>query len=314
MTGPILVFGGAHIDRRGRVDGTTVMGASNPGRWFEEPGGGGFNAARTLSRLGHSVRLIAPRGGDAAGDAVSLAAEAAGIDDRPVIFLDRATPSYTAVLDASGDLVVAIADMDLYRLFTPRRFRVRAVRQSLDEASMVLCDANYSAETLMALAEATTARKLPLAAIAISPAKVERLRPALDRLWFLFMNAAEAEALAGSRAQTVEDWPGLLRKTGLQAGVVTSGGRAAIAFQGDHVVRLVPPPIEGVEDVTGAGDAMAAGMLSAFRQGLTLAEALRMGTASAALTIQSNNATAENMTADLLKTTMALVPQPEILS
>lgn len=314
MTGLILVFGGAHIDRRGRIHGATAMGASNPGHWFEEPGGGGFNAARTLSRLGHPVRLIAPRGGDAAGEAVSLAAEAAGIDDRPVIFLDRATPSYTAVLDDAGDLVIAIADMDLYRLFSPRRFRVRAVRQSLDEASMVLCDANFSTEMLEALAEATAMRKTPLAAIAISPAKVQRLRPVLNRLWFLFMNAAEAEALTGSRPDAVEDWPRLLRKVGLDAGVVTSGGRAAIAFRGDHAIKLVPPPLEGVKDVTGAGDAMAAGMLSGLRNGLSLAEALRMGTAAAALTIQSANATAETMSPDLLTSMMALVPQPEILS
>ena len=79
MTGSkVSIFGGAHIDRRGRICGATAPGASNPGSWFEEAGGGGFNAARNLARLGLEVRMISPRGGDAAGDTVAEAAAAAG--------------------------------------------------------------------------------------------------------------------------------------------------------------------------------------------------------------------------------------------
>ena len=57
----ILVMGGAHVDRRGRIAGETAPGASNPGAWFVEAGGGAFNAARNLARLGHQVRLVSPR-------------------------------------------------------------------------------------------------------------------------------------------------------------------------------------------------------------------------------------------------------------
>ena len=116
-----LVLGGAHVDRRGRIVGETAPGASNPGRWFVEAGGGGFNAARNLARLGHRVRLISPRGGDSEGALVEAAALAAGVEDTPFTFLDRTTPSYTAILERDGNLVVALADMDLYRYFTPRR-------------------------------------------------------------------------------------------------------------------------------------------------------------------------------------------------
>ncbi|MNL58944.1 fructoselysine 6-kinase [compost metagenome] len=96
--------------------------------------------------------------------------------------------------------------------------------------------------------------------------------------------------------------------------MVTEGSRAIIAFQGEQVAKLTPRPIEGVIDVTGAGDAMAAGMLSALRNGLPLAAALRMGAAAATLTIRSPSATAEAMTSDLLNSTLALVPEAEILS
>ncbi len=312
-TGFILVLGGAHVDRRGRIQGETVIGASNPGHWIEEAGGGAFNAARNLSRLGHSVRMISPRGGDQAGDLVSSEAAATGIDDRPIVFLDRATPSYTAILDAAGDLVVALADMDLYRLFSPRRLRVRALRQSLADTDMVLCDANLPAETLESLAKATNRLGKPLAAIAISPAKVVRFRAALPHINMLFMNTAEAAALAGERPSTPEAWPALLRQCGLRGAVITDGKRPLIAYDAAGVARLTPSPVENVADVTGAGDAMAAGTLAGRLAGLSLDEALRMGTAASALTLQSFGATAKNLTPEGVNAQLALVPAAEIL-
>ncbi|MGO8078165.1 PfkB family carbohydrate kinase, partial [Rhizobium leguminosarum] len=47
-----------------RCGAPCAVRASNPGTWFEEPGGGGFNAARNLARLGFQVTMISPRGGD----------------------------------------------------------------------------------------------------------------------------------------------------------------------------------------------------------------------------------------------------------
>lgn len=314
MTVDILVIGGAHIDRRGHLFGHTKMGASNPGRWMEEPGGGGFNAACNLARLGHSVRLISPRGGDAAGEQVSAAAERLGIDDRPVVFLDRATPSYTAILEDDGNLVIALADMALYDLFSARRLRARTTRESLADTRAILCDANLPAETLTALGNFTASNGVPLSAIAISPAKATKLLPGLHNLDHVFMNANEAEVIAGRRAADPAEWPLLLQKAGLKAGTITAGSGMTIAFDEDRAIALSPPPVSGIADVTGAGDAFASGFLSARLDGGSLDLALRMGTAAAALTLLSPHATAESLSADLLDTHLALVPEPEFLS
>ena len=314
MTARILVLGGAHIDRRGRISGATTPGASNPGSWMAEPGGGAFNAARALSRLGHSVRLITPRGGDAAGESVAQAAIDAGIDDRPFVFLDRATPSYTAILERDGNLVIALADMELYRLFTPRRLRVSSVRNALDETDLILTDANLPAETLAAICKAANDRNIPVAAIAISPAKVVRFSAILPQLDFLFMNTAEATALTGWRADTTAEWPALLRAKGLKAGIVTNGGDAVVAFNGDESAFLAPPPLDHVADVTGAGDAATAGFLDAVIAHQPLAEALRQAVACAAITLQATNATAANLSRAVLEQHMKLVPPAENLS
>jgi pseudouridine kinase len=314
MAKKILVLGGAHIDRRGRIFGDTAPGSSNPGAWFEEPGGGGFNAARNLARLGFDVRMISPRGGDAIGEMVTEAARHAGIDDRPFVFLDRKTPSYTAILENDGNLVIALADMELYRLFGPRRLTIRSVRDAFEEADLILCDANLPPETLAGIALRATEGGKPLAAIAISPAKVVRLNACLSGIDYLFLNEAEAAALTESRPEHALQWVDQLRSLGLKGGVITRGQRELVAFSGDETVSLQPPAVEDIADVTGAGDSLAAGVLSGLLAGLDLAEAVRHGVAAAAITVQSPFAVAENLSPELLKTMLGLVPKAEMLS
>ncbi|WP_077961117.1 carbohydrate kinase family protein [Ensifer adhaerens] len=310
----IAVFGGAHIDRRGRIAGTTAPGSSNPGTWFEEAGGGGFNAARNLARLGHSVRMISTRGGDAAGEMVTAAAAAAGVIDSPLTFLDRQTPSYTAILENDGNLVIALADMELYRLFSPRQLQRRSLREVVATSRLVLTDANLPEETIAALAQSAASQGHLVAGIAVSPAKVVRYRPCLSHLSFLFMNESEARALTGKEAAEAEEWPSLLRGLGINGGVVTRGGRAVVAFEGERTCIVVPPALPALADVTGAGDALASGFLSARLSGHGIDDCLRHGIAAAGLTLRSPLAASEEMSAANLEQALALVPAPQMLS
>ncbi|MBA4784437.1 MAG: carbohydrate kinase family protein [Rhizobiales bacterium] len=311
MSRRVLVLGGAHLDRRGRISGDTAMGASNPGAWMEEIGGGAFNVARNLAILGHQVTMVSPRGGDMTADKIAAAAEAAGVIDRPFVFLDRATPSYTAILERDGNLVVALADMDLYRLFGPRRLQVRALRQSIEEAELIVCDANLPAETLTALCAVASQAGVPVAGIAISPAKVVRFSAALPALGYLFMNAAEAAALCGSQAATAATWPVHLRRKGLRAGVVTDGGHKLAAFDATESLTMAPPPLTYTADVTGAGDALAAGTLDALLRHKGLPEAIRCGIAASRITLRSPHAVAPDLTPDAMDDETTLVGAPQ---
>lgn len=310
----ILVLGGAHIDRRGRIDGETVPGASNPGRWIEEPGGGGFNAARSLARLGLKVTMISPRGGDATGQRVAEAAAAAGVDDRPFTFLDRTTPSYTAILERDGNLVIAMADMELYRLFTPRRLKIRAVREAIGATNMLVVDANLPADTLEAIALQAQLLGKKVVGIGISPAKVVRYKNCLPLMDYLFLNAAEAGTIAQATPDSVAQWPDILRGIGLKGGVITNGAGPVICFDHDGDYALQPPHLEALADVTGAGDSLCAGTVSQLAKGNRLSQALRHGVALAGLTLLSPHATAEDLTPECLAARLDHIPEPHALT
>ena len=87
-----------------------------------------------------------------------------------------------------------------------------------------------------------------LSAIAISPAKVVKFKGALPHISHLFMNGAEAEAIAGSRPEKAEDWPGLLRAQGLAGGTVTSGSGPTVAFGPEGMALIEPVPLDEIAD------------------------------------------------------------------
>lgn len=304
----LLAVGGAHIDRRGKLHGAHVPGVSNPGAMREDVGGGAYNAARVAACRGVSVSLMSVRGGDQAGGRVAESIRQAGMEDLSITFLDRATPSYTAILDDRGELVTGLADTGLYDLAFAGQLRRRACRDAVAAADAILCDANMPAAALDRLAALAGGK--PVFAIAVSPAKTGRLAGILPVLSCLFMNAREARSLTGAAADAplpavVEALAGL----GLKRGIVTAGGETVIAFDGDGPVGLVPPPARQIADVTGAGDALAGAAAAALLRGADLAQALREGAAAALLAVESE-AAATHLTAEALEAALSLVPEP----
>ena len=307
----IFAVGGAHIDRRGRMTAEFVAGASIPGTMREDVGGGTFNALRTAVRRGARGTLMSVRGGDGAGMRVAETMAAEGIADASAIFLDRATPSYTALLDRDGDVVAALADMDLYDTAFPKQMRRAKIRAELLDADALLTDANLPDAALERLT--TAAANTPVFAIAISPAKAVRLAGVLPKLSCLFMNRREAAALLARAGEAGGDeavqFVAALRRAGLGRGVISEGERAVLAFDQSKVWRVVPPKPRHIADVTGAGDALAGASVAALLKGMALPEAVREGVAAAHLAIGVETAVPA-FDDKAFESTLTLVPAP----
>lgn len=127
-TEPILVVGGANLDRIAKGLGPVVPGTSNPASLQESYGGVARNLAENLARLGLPVRLLTAVGDDAAGTALLRHAQELGIDTAGTLrAMGCPTGTYTALLEPEGELVVAMADMGvLERLTVPALLQRRS--------------------------------------------------------------------------------------------------------------------------------------------------------------------------------------------
>ena len=291
-TRSVVCLGGANVDRKLRVAAPMRPGSSNPATARETFGGVARNVAENLARCGVPVQLFSAVGQDAAGRALLDGAAHAGIDVHAVQSIDGAlTGSYTAVLDTDGSLFVALAHMDLCEQLTPDWLAQHA--DVCRGAALVVADLNLPAATLAVLVTAAAEDAAPpLVLVAVSEAKMARLPQRLHGVRLLVLNRGELAAWAGT--DVLADGVAQLRAAGVRDVVVTLGeaGLCHTAAAGALVFLAAPVvPAEAVVDVTGAGDALAAGLCHGLwtgavaEQGWSRTCAHALG--RAALTVQS---------------------------
>lgn len=292
--------GGAHLDFTARCKAAFVAGASNPVAVVSSIGGASLNTALNLKRLGNDVRLFSATGDDAAAARIqqSLRDEGLAIDGI-VTRSGQRTAAYTAILDRGGDLVAGLADMEIYDSLSAADVLSALERDSRppESGDFLFVDANLPHTVLTALIGVFRELGVTLCAAAVSPAKVGRLKELLPDLDVLFCNRAELAALcklesedeAGLQAAAV----GLSETQGLRL-LVTRGAEGAFAFEHGSVSRF-PAFSARVIDVNGAGDAFAAGNLHALGLGQETSEAVALGQAAAAMTLEVSSSTVKSL-------------------
>lgn len=269
-----------------------VLGTSNPGSVRTELGGVARNVGQNLASLGRRVLLCSRVGDDEAGRRVlgqPLDISLIGVSQL------RPTASYTAILETTGELVIGLADMDIYDELTPEV--LAPVLPRLREAGLWFLDANLPGETIDWLLAA--AGHIPVAADAISVAKSRRLLLLLPRIRYFFCNLAQAGALAGGALPCPADAARSLRSLGALSGIVSAGARGIAVYDSEAITAMPALPATP-RDVTGAGDALVSGTLYGLSGGLALEDAARLGLAAAAITVESESAAAPHLTAEAL--------------
>ncbi|MEF2278928.1 carbohydrate kinase family protein [Deinococcus sp. YIM 134068] len=301
----ILVVGGANVDIKARTLSPIVLATSNPGTTTQRPGGVARNVAENLARLGVSTRLITAIGRDALGELLLSETATAGVDVRAVLQVDAPTGTYTAVLDSRGELLVAVAAMDVLDTLTPSALDERL--NLMHGAAWVVADGNLSAETLTHLLLRAREAGVPVAFEPVSVPKAARLLPALAAGMVpntVTPNVAELSALVG---RDVPNTPGALREAadelhalGIHTVWIRRGARGSLLSTPEEAHELPAQPAR-VADVTGAGDAMLAAYLAALLAGHSPREAARHGHAAAALTVESEYAVSPTLSPAALR-------------
>lgn len=282
---PVVCIGGANIDRKLRTIAALQMGTSNPAEQRETPGGVARNVAENLARLGLATQLITAVGDDAAGKALLEHAAAVGLSTQgSLIASDASTGSYTAVLDDRGQMLLALAAMPLAARLTPEFLRRSSGQRA--QARLSLLDLNLPPDSVALLIQEARERGTALLAVAVSEPKMDRLPADLRGLQCLILNQGELQAL-GAQPGT-EAALQALHERGLRQIVLTLGAAGVICSQIGQTAQTLAAPAVHVVDVTGAGDAFAAGVCAGlYHHPDDLAQACRLGLQLAALTLQT---------------------------
>lgn len=299
---PVVCIGAANLDRKLRTIAAMQLGTSNPATAEEVYGGVARNIAENLARLNLPTALLTALGDDSAGRALQDHAESAGIDTRGTLKLpETATGTYTAILDAHGEMVVALADMALYDRITPDFLASRQPQRSA--AAMTVVDLNLPADSIAALLASAHADNVPLIIVAVSQPKMARLPAGLSGLRLLILNRGELETRTGRALPTEADVRAAcneIQAQGARDVIVTCGSQGVFHTRGSELVWLAAHQVD-VVDVTGAGDAFSAAVCWSLYQGsadLTLA--CRRGLKVAAMTLETPDTVSPMLAADVL--------------
>lgn len=279
---------------------------SNPVKSSRTIGGVARNISENLGRLGEQVTLISVRGNDAEWREI-YDASSSFMNLAHVAEIEGAsTGSYTAVLDKSGDLSIALADMDIFEEITPDLLESKS--SILKTAKCIVVDLNCPGETIDYLCSFASQYKIPLVIIPVSSPKMERLPKALDAVSWLIVNKDETETFLKLKIEDRKDWENAVVEwlaLGVQNVIVTNGsegvmtGSKRLGIQ--HFTAIDTPT---VVDVTGAGDSFCSGVIYAWLQQQELDTVIQSGLVNSHKTILSKHTVRQKLSPQQFKLDM----------
>ena len=296
----VCVVGGANLDIEGRVPGSPLLGDSNLGAVVRSPGGVGRNIAENLTRLDIPTRLITALGRDDNGTWLHDLTAKSGVDLTDSVWSESApTATYLSVIDGTGEMMIAVNDMAVMDSLDVAALQTR--NNTLENAAAIVVDCNLSSECIGQIARTQT--DSPLFVDPVSVAKAGRVTPHLASVHTLKPNRAEAALLSGVEISG----KGSLKKAAnvlLDAGVshvVISLAADGVFFANADSSGILTVPLQSVASVTGAGDALMAGLVSAHLADLDLEDAVRFALAAAVLSAASTSPVASDFSAESIQ-------------
>ena len=258
----VVVIGGMNMDICGRPNNAVVDRDSNPGVVSMSVGGVGQNIAQNLAHLGVPTYLVTVFGDDANGEALKASCV------KNNIFLTHAeqlkgrrSSTYMFVTDETGDMIMAVNDMDICKEITPEFLEPRL--DFINGASIVLLDANVEAATLAWIGEHVTA---PLFGDTVSTIKAHRFDAILDKMTVLKPNDLEASELTGIEVhdeQTACQAAQALLDKGVKNVFISLGVHGILCANAQEKVRVLPFRTQ-IATANGAGDSGMAAITWSF--------------------------------------------------
>jgi ribokinase len=271
VTGRVVCLGDVMVDVLAHLPGPLAVGSDTPAPITLRGGGSAANTAACLASVGVACTLVARVGADVLGQWALDELRSGGIDLAVTVDHDLPTGTCLVLVDPDGERTMVPSTGANALGGSAPSF---AADDHLHLSGYALFSDQARAGALDALARARAAGcSVSVDAASSAPLRTFGPKRFLDLVApaLLFANAAEAAVFAGTR-----DVESAARLLGLRCGeaIVKCGADGAIWSDGKGVVRAPGVPVTPV-DSTGAGDAFAAGVLSARLAGVPVPQALR---------------------------------------
>ncbi|MFF4878948.1 carbohydrate kinase family protein [Micromonospora sp. NPDC000668] len=292
MTHParVVVVGDVITDVVAVLSGPLAAGSDTAAEISLGGGGQAANTAAWVAAQGVDVTLVAAVGDDDAGRDRIAELDRAGVDcaiDR----VEGVPTGMVIVLATDGERTMVSqrgANLRLSAEHVERAIAAVPDAGHLHLSAYTLLDAGSRGAGLRALAAARE-RGLTTSVDAASAAPLRRVGAAAFLGWvrdvdLLLLNADEATALAGGLDPAAQ---GRALSATARRVVVKGGAAGAVWVDRTDTVSVAPARRVTVVDVTGAGDAFAAGLLTAWLAGATPAAALNRATDLGALAVST---------------------------
>ena len=299
----IFCIGGMNIDRKYLLEAELMPKTSNPVTSSMSVGGVARNISENLGRLGLNVNLLSIGGRDQDFETLKQATEPFVNFQHVTQLGDYSTGSYVALLDDDGDMQLALADMSVAD--TMNREWISSYQNLLAQAKMIVLDLNVPLETTEYIIELARNKDIPLVIIPVSSPKMAHLPRQLEGVKWLIVNLDESETFFNKKVETPEDVEELVENwlaLGVENVIITRGQSST--FYGNQVgerKQFLPPVSPYVEDVTGAGDSYASGLIYGQLQGYSPVESIQLAMTNAYHTIQSPKTVRLDLTQDILE-------------
>ncbi len=283
-----VVIGGANMDLCGQAHQPLINGDSNPGSLTCSPGGVGRNISENLSRLGSKVQFISAVGDDKWGDQLKQACLTAGVSvDHCLTVTGATSSSYLSLHNPDGEMQVALNDMALIDSLDADYLTQQ--NGVISRSSLIVLDANLHPDALDYLFHIH--HNKPIFVDPVSSVKAVKLTPFLSQIHTLKPNKLEAELLSGqsiNRKDDIRKVAETLHNKGIRRLLISLGSEGAYAS--DHSGGFyVKTSGRQVCNVTGAGDALMAGLAHAYLKNWSWKEGVQFALGAAGLAVNSKH-------------------------
>jgi pseudouridine kinase len=297
----IVVVGAACLDIKGRLHGASVAHTSNPGVVRLSIGGCARNVAENLARLGATTALISAVCQDDFGRTILHHTARASVNtDYVVVSCDQHSAAYMALLDAHGQLLLGVDDIEATSAITPAIIEAHAA--VLTNAQMVMIDANLPISSAVALLDVCRAAGVPVGLDPVAYGPALRYRDYIGQFSLVRPNAVEAQVLTGMPIQTVDQAIHAAKRLvalGVEVAIITLAN-SGVVYATSDANGHVPAIAVDVVDPTGASDALTATVMYALLNDIPIDEAVRLGVSAAALTLGSTETVCRELSLETL--------------